>query len=793
MSKLVDSTAPYMYHITDIHTEAGELRGRILGPSAVLDSPLLNLELTPFSYIVMRVQYYGIPVRALLQLMMGPADTAQPQYLIPWTARQALQVIDDSGHVGNAISSNAVDGDLYSFWETNLTTGAYIILDLGGDRSINEIRVLTFSDTSPKRCLLQISSTSGVGPFRTVASFTLLNDTIGFQSITGIEIGYARYWKLFVLDNYGGATTQIFEVEVFGVDNSISNIPLAIANDGNFHIIYVPVNQYAVGGLTRVRISLSYPGGSAFVYSPSSQFIAIDYIRFLRSPDIWRVRGCLDKYYSSKNLGDAVYNVTTVVERINDHLSLHSFIKNAMRLPYATTYDCPLVGGIPIQIEGYNFGSGASVFIGGEMCPISSHFVSSTDGRLEAIVCMLPPGSPGEALVEVQNGLHPQITQQLSYLAYSVPAPRMDPPQVSNVASTKVDLSWSPPGSVFDQMTVTGYAIECEVLTVSGSSTITMTVGNVTQTSVRGLSPNTSYTFSIAAVSEMTYPLTAANLPTDLYGRRTLLPGASIGVFSQASNSTLTLLNDIAFSAFDVNSTLNHSATSFPNTLGPTGNFGGEGSYGLYLVGFANLENCNASTTCCDGFNSSLSALSCRANISVCSVSLSNRFNYLQETIPLNVGLNGSTPSINMQSLEEFMLSGGSYPPTTACGTVIRLTSSGPRQAGAMWYRRKQNVAEGFDVYFSFLISNPSQECLRMDDVNTYCRSRGADGLAFVIQNSNPYALGADGSALGYGGISNGLAVEFDTFYNYDRLDYYENHISIITRVLESKFIHSMV
>ena len=748
----------------------------------MLDSPLLNLELTPFSYIVMRVQYYGIPVKALMQLMMGPADPNQPQYLIPWTARQALKVLEDSGHVANASSSNAVDGDVYSFWEVNQTVGAFIIVDLGGERSINEIRLLTFSDTSPKRCLLQISMTSGVGPFHTVASFTLLNDTVGFQSFTGIEIGYARYWKLLVLDNYGGSTMQIFEMEVFGVDNSISNIPITIANDGDFHILYIPVNEYAIGGLTRVRITFSYPGSSAFVYSPSSQFIAIDYFRFMRAPDIWRVRGCLDKYYVTNNLGNADYNVTSVVEKINAHLSLHSYVKNEMSLPYATTYDCPLVGGVSIQIDGYNFGSGASVLVGGKICQISSHFVSSKDGRLETIICVLPPGSPGDSMVEVRNGIHPQILQQLLYLSYRVPAPRMDSPQVSNIASSKVDLSWSPPGNVFDQMSVTGYVIEWREPTAPANSSFSMTVGNITQTSVRGLSPSTTYAFFIAAVSESTYPLTAGNLPTDLYGRRALLLDASVGAFSQASNLTATLPFDFAFSVFDVNSTLNHSAVSSSNSLGPTGNFGGEGSYGLYLVGFANLENCNASMTCCDGYNSSSSA-PCRANISVCSVPISTRSNYLQGEIPLNVGQNGSAPSILMQSWQDFILIGGSYPPTIACGSAIRLTSSGPRQAGALWYRRKQNVAEGFETYFTFRISNPSQKCMRMDDVNTYCRSRGADGFAFVIQNSNPYALGADGSALGYSGIANGLAVEFDTFYNYDRLDHYENHISIITRV----------
>eukprot|EP01033_Poteriospumella_lacustris_P010558 gene10558-7510_t len=74
-------------------------------------------------------------------------------------------------------------------------------------------------------------------------------------------------------------------------------------------------------------------------------------------------------------------------------------------------------------------------------------------------------------------------------------------------------------------------------------------------------------------------------------------------------------------------------------------------------------------------------------------------------------------------------------------------------------------------------ISNPSLKCDRMDDVNTFCRSRGADGFAFVIQNVAPNALGNAGS-----GIFNSLAVELDTYHNYDQMDYYENHVAVLTQ-----------
>lgn len=42
------------------------------------------------------------------------------------------------------------------------------------------------------------------------------------------------------------------------------------------------------------------------------------------------------------------------------------------------------------------------------------------------------------------------------------------------------------------------------------------------------------------------------------------------------------------------------------------------------------------------------------------------------------------------------------------------------------------------------------------------------------------YTLGHQG--LGYAGISNMLAVEFDTYYNAEMLEPYENHVSVQTR-----------
>ena len=155
---------------------------------------------------------------------------------------------------------------------------------------------------------------------------------------------------------------------------------------------------------------------------------------------------------------------------------------------------------------------------------------------------------------------------------------------------------------------------------------------------------------------------------------------------------------------------------------------------------------------------------------------------------------------------------------------IIRLTDSAARQSGAAWYPHKVNVREGFDTTFSFYLSSPSVVCNIMGDVNSLCRSRGADGLAFVLHNPDisidssmydttspdysmdntnihtdtppilspgiarpptldTFVLGAIGSGLGYDGIVNGLSVEIDTFSNSDKFDPYENHVAVMSAV----------
>jgi hypothetical protein len=114
-------------------------------------------------------------------------------------------------------------------------------------------------------------------------------------------------------------------------------------------------------------------------------------------------------------------------------------------------------------------------------------------------------------------------------------------------------------------------------------------------------------------------------------------------------------------------------------------------------------------------------------------------------------------------------------------GRVLRLTPSQRDVAGAAWFRDKQPVSGGFESVFQFRLTEQGG------------LGPGADGFAFVLQNSGPSALGADGSgggfALGGGsqdsggnpGIPQSIAVFFDTFRNAEIGDPSNNFVTICT------------
>lgn len=70
---------------------------------------------------------------------------------------------------------------------------------------------------------------------------------------------------------------------------------------------------------------------------------------------------------------------------------------------------------------------------------------------------------------------------------------------------------------------------------------------------------------------------------------------------------------------------------------------------------------------------------------------------------------------------------------------------------GGAWLEAKQPVKDGFDTTFQIQITGKY--------------SSGADGMAFVIQNTPAPALGQTGQGLGYGGVTNQFVVHFDNYH----------------------------
>lgn len=80
----------------------------------------------------------------------------------------------------------------------------------------------------------------------------------------------------------------------------------------------------------------------------------------------------------------------------------------------------------------------------------------------------------------------------------------------------------------------------------------------------------------------------------------------------------------------------------------------------------------------------------------------------------------------------------------------LRLTPASNDQVGGAWHQTKQQVASGFETSFQFQLG----------------AADGADGLVFLFQNASPNPLEGPGCELGYHGIANSVAIEFDTFDN---------------------------
>jgi len=130
----------------------------------------------------------------------------------------------------------------------------------------------------------------------------------------------------------------------------------------------------------------------------------------------------------------------------------------------------------------------------------------------------------------------------------------------------------------------------------------------------------------------------------------------------------------------------------------------------------------------------------------------------------------------NFASVQELSLVGDAATSTNA----LRLTPAKHDRSGAIWFREKQPVASGFETTFQFQLTHEGG------------LGHGADGFAFVLQNSGPDALGGRGSAGGFAvsdreyhhrenAIPWSFAVFFDTYRNDEEDDPSANYIAFCT------------
>jgi hypothetical protein len=169
-----------------------------------------------------------------------------------------------------------------------------------------------------------------------------------------------------------------------------------------------------------------------------------------------------------------------------------------------------------------------------------------------------------------------------------------------------------------------------------------------------------------------------------------------------------TLNNDIQFQQFNANTTQNYGPQVTNASFGPTGIGSGEGHYGLILIGHANIENCNASSFCCDNYDVINHICSSEEYSYVCMTTPSfEPSNFLSNNNDaFDAAMLPGNGKIVLQYKEA--LSSNKELFSSPCGPALRLTASKSRQVGAAWYPRQVEVGEGFEANFTFRISNPS-------------------------------------------------------------------------------------
>lgn len=111
---------------------------------------------------------------------------------------------------------------------------------------------------------------------------------------------------------------------------------------------------------------------------------------------------------------------------------------------------------------------------------------------------------------------------------------------------------------------------------------------------------------------------------------------------------------------------------------------------------------------------------------------------------------------------------------TARAGKVMVLTPPEMGMLGGLWHAQKVKVRSGFSTSFSFRM-HKSGSSFSSDQI-------GADGIAFVIHNNaTATGVGQQGGGVGYEGIPNSIAIEFDNWRNDEWGEPNDNHVAVHT------------
>jgi len=155
------------------------------------------------------------------------------------------------------------------------------------------------------------------------------------------------------------------------------------------------------------------------------------------------------------------------------------------------------------------------------------------------------------------------------------------------------------------------------------------------------------------------------------------------------------------------------------------------------------------------------------AAVFCCAVALTSGFGWAaQDSVPVETTRTAVFDYANFNSVEGLTFNGAADTAVNNVGIrYLRITSAEPYTESSVWYSNPVKVTQGFVTHFKFRVRPVSSS------------REPADGFAFVIQGSGPSALGNYGGYLGYEGIADSLAVEFDTLTN--PWDPNNNHVAI--------------